>query len=208
MNTKDETVYFARVGATEGGDSAVKFSKDAQWLAGQEEVNLNGARMLADMAGLSIGWRKWIDGKIVDADIGYIAGGFEPKARSELDDLEQETWPVDSRGERNDPWQYAYFLKLVDENGQGYTWAAGSHGARRAIGNLCNAYARMRKNPIVTLDAGFYKHHTFGKINTPKLTIVGWADDAPTFRALPAPPTAPDYDPDAIGHRLDDAIPF
>jgi len=196
LATKDEFANFSRLAAEEGGGRILKFTKDGHWITGQDEINLDGATMLADMAGLAVGWRKWGNGEIVDAAIGYVSTGFKPKDRGDLDDFEEAAWTINSHGEKKDPWQFGYFLKLSDENGQGYTWAAGSNGAKRTIGDLCSVYARKKLNPIVILGAGFYKHRTFGRINTPKLDVAGWSNDA---LALPA---REPFEP------IDDEIPF
>jgi hypothetical protein len=105
--------------------------------------------------------------------------------RAQLDDNDPASWPKNSRGEPTDPWQYAFYLRLTDEDGTLYTWTAASKGATREINNLCSQYLRKKANPIVELGSYSYKHREFGRINSPALKIVGWSDAEPDRPALP-----------------------
>jgi hypothetical protein len=136
--------------------------------------------------------------------MGFVSGGFRPKAREELDDTDETAWPKNSRGETSDPWQSGYYIRLSGEDGQVYTWAATSAGAKRAIGDLCREFARKRTNPFVKLSASFYRHREYGKINTPELKVVGWDAGQPSAPSLPA---AREAKP-ALAERIDDDIPF
>jgi hypothetical protein len=200
--TKSEYDGYGRIAAEETSGRIVKFSKDGHWTVGVEEESLDGAVVLADMENLSIGWRKWKDAKIVDMDIGFVRDNFVPKQREELDDNDQSSWPRNSRGEPNDPWQFGFYLRMTDEDGNVYAWTAASSGARRAIGDLSRQFLRKRVNPHVELGAGSYRHREFGKINVPELKVVGWADSEPAKPAIGHRPFAP---VDAI---IDDSIPF
>jgi hypothetical protein len=107
--------------------------------------------MLADMANLMVGWRKWSDNRIVDANIGLVAAGFVPKDRQKLGDLNKDEWACNNIGQPTDPWQFGYYLRLSAEDGQVYTWSAASAGARRAVGDLTRQVIRKRQNPLVRL---------------------------------------------------------
>jgi hypothetical protein len=140
------------------------------------------------------GWRKWVDSKIVDSNVGFVADrSFQPKERNELDDTDSDSWPLNTRGERNDPWQYGYYLRLSDEDGGDvYAWAATSDGARKAIGALTTAYNNHRHRglgglPVVKLGTSSYKHRQYGKVDKPVIEVVAWTVDAPTTPAI-APP--------------------
>lgn len=153
------------------------------------------------MENLAVGWRKWRDAKIVGVDVGYACDNFVPKKREELDDTDEASWPKNSRGEANDPWQFGYYLRLTDDDGNIYSWTAASSGARRAIGDLSRQYLRKRANPLVKLGAGSYRHREFGKINTPELKVVGWADDKPAL-------VANKLSPASLSAPIDDEVPF
>ncbi len=188
--TPNPYTTFERIAAEESARRIIKFTKDGHWVAGADEDDLDGVEMLADMANLMVGWRKWVDGKIVDLDVGFVATGFVSKERDELNDANKDAWPKNAKGEATDPWQFGYYLQLSDEDGQTYTWAATSDGARQAIGDLSGEFSRKRTNPRVRLGAGWYKHRIYGRINTPKLEITGWSEpDAPVLP--PTPPRKP-----------------
>jgi hypothetical protein len=211
LTPSNEYAGFERY-AQEASGLILKFTKNGEWVAGTSEEQHTGATMVADVPDLAVGSRKWKDSKIVDMDVGFVRDNFRPKERSELDDNDPASWPKNTRGEPNDPWQYAFYLRLTDEDGTLYTWTASSKGAMRAINDLCRQYLRKRVNPIVELGSSSYKHREYGKINSPVLKIVGWADDEPDKPALPAPqPTpksAPDQRPFAPIEAIDDSIPF
>ncbi len=204
---KGEYTGFERIAAEESSGRIVKFTKDGHWTVGIEEESLDGVTVLADMENLAVGSRKWKDGQIVDMNVGLVRDNFVPKPREKLDDNDKATWPKNSRGEANDPWQFGYYLRLTDDDGNAYAWTAASSGARRAIGDLSRQYMRKRVNPLVKLGAGSYRHREFGKINTPELKVVGWADEAP---ALPKPTAKPalEHRPFAPIEAIDDDIPF
>jgi hypothetical protein len=200
---KNEYSGFDRIAAEETGGRIIKFSKDGHWIAGLDEENLDGCKMLADMDNLAVGWRKWKDSKIVANDVGFVRDNFIPKERNELDEVNEATWPKNNSGLPNDPWQWAYYLRFIDEDGNIYMWTASSSGARRCIGELSRQYRRKLTNPIVELSAGSYKHRQYGKINTPVLKVVDWSDDTPALTdARPKPGAAP------APVDLDDSIPF
>jgi hypothetical protein len=201
----DPYAHLAKVAAEESGGAILKFAK-GDWPSNDDV--LNGATMLADVAGLMIGWRKWVDSKIVDANIGYVADGFVPKNRKELGDLDAAEWPTNKSGERPDPWQYGLFLRLAADDGQVYTWSATSSGAKRAVGDLTRQVIRKRLNPLVRLATSNYRHRVYGKVVVPSLEVVGWADPdtalAPPTQAEPVAALSAQKQP----VDLDDDLPF
>jgi hypothetical protein len=121
MNTLPATIAsqdpysnLSKIAAEESGSALLKFSK-GQWLSG--ETPMNGAVMRADMANLIVGWRKWSDNKIVGHNIGYVAEGFIPKDRKELDDQDEAKWPKNKKNEPQDPWQHGYYLMSPKTHG-------------------------------------------------------------------------------------------
>jgi hypothetical protein len=216
---KDEDAYaaFARVGSEESpAGQILKMAKDGHWLAGQAEESKTDAILLADMANLAVGWRKWVDGKIEISDVGRVAEGFAPKRREDLGDEDEDLWPLNKSAVKTDPWQFGYTLRLVGEDGQVYVYNATSFGGRGAIGSLCGQFARRRSNPFVKLTSSSYKHKLYGRTFVPVLEVVGWEDigtaDAP--KKVTAPPrgklTVTSGKPAApkSADDFDDEIPF
>jgi hypothetical protein len=186
---------FDQVGHKEATGNIIKFNK-GEWTA--KDRVMNGAVLTAQMFDLCHGWRKWVNLKIVDSDIGFIRTGFVPKQRNDLDALDESEWSIGPDGKPSDPWNWAYYLRLVDENGGAFVWTASSVGARGAIGDLAKQFARKNRNPIVRLDSGSYKHAQYGKVFVPVLAVVSWEDEeaggAPALAAPIAPPTQFDGD--------------
>jgi hypothetical protein len=187
---------FEKVAQQETNGAILKYNK------GDWEANgnvMNGTVLTANMIDLCHGWRKWVNAKIVESDIGFIRDGFVPKQRNDLDSFDENERAFNQNGERSDPWVWSYFLRLTDENGTAYVWTAGSVGARGAIGTLSKAFAAKRLNPIIKLRSSSYKHAKFGKVNIPTLEVIGW-EDGGAVPALTAPPAAP--------VDFEDSIPF
>jgi hypothetical protein len=192
---------FQRLADSEMTGTVLKFVK-GRWSAGTSEVPMDAMKLEADVENLSVGWRKWVDAKIVDSDISRVADGFRQKERHELDDVDKSKWPIDPKtNQPQDPWQAGYYLRLIDEEGNAYLWSATSSGAKRAIGSLSRAFVHRHKrgqggNPIIELRSDSYRHETFGRVDVPQLNILAWTSDAPK---LSAPPSN-DFD--------DSSIPF
>jgi hypothetical protein len=186
----------------------LKFSK-GRWFAGRTdaEQDVGGKMLIADLENLMTGWRRWWDKKITDQVVGLVVDNFKPPQRNDLGDLDESGWERDSAGKPSDPWQFGFFLRLVDpDSEESFAWAATSNGARRAIGDLVSAFAKRRRKhpesciPLVRLECDFYKHQSYGRVDVPKFEIVEWhaSDTAPS---LPAPDGSDDA-------RMDDGIPF
>src|SRR5262249_38098778 len=67
---------------------------------------------LVNLNDLAVGWVKLVDGKIVAREIGFVRDGYERMPREALDDCDQRRWPVNKRGEREDPWKATTYLPM------------------------------------------------------------------------------------------------
>jgi hypothetical protein len=212
----------------------LKFSK-GEFVAGTaDDLVPIGTRLAAVMDSLTIGWIKWQGNRPAEQRMGAIAEGFQPAARKELGDTDQDEWETDGEGAPRDPWQFSNYLIMV---GQGtdklYTFTTSSRGGLGAIGELSKAYGkamRQRPNeyPVVELDVGSYQHsiRSYGRIKFPIFRIVDWtAKDACTklltggegsestdSAELPAPeaasPTAAKPKAKVGARGVDTSIPF
>jgi hypothetical protein len=163
-----------------------------------------GARLVAVMDSLAIGWLRWDNSAPTDPRMGLVVDGFQPPRRSELGDLDKEMWERDSEGEPRDPWQFSNNLVLREiETGEVYTFVTSSKGGLGAIGELCKVHGKhIRQHPddypIVELDIGSYQHRdrSLGRIKYPIFKVVGsinkyepTADKAPATEPPKSPPS-------------------
>jgi hypothetical protein len=96
-----------------------------------------------------------------------------------------------------------------------------TQGGKDCLADLQEAYAdhsEAGKQPLVRLSGDRYDHRTYGEVETPRLTIVGWVD-APDVAIKPPTPATPTIGRGAAGalieHQavkpapiIDDDIPF
>jgi hypothetical protein len=190
----------------------LKFNK-GKFFIGNDDVT--GRECIALMTELVRGRAKFSDGKVVAQRLGKVADGFKWPEREELDDLDQKTWEIDSRGERRDPWsEKQFYLPMRDlETGVDAVFITASQGGRDAIGRLCDIYGRNFLNglPIIKLDHTSYKHREFGHIDQPDFPIMGW-EAAPTVPiapvAMPVAAAPKTKKVAAANGDMDDEIPF
>jgi hypothetical protein len=162
----------------------LKFEK-GRWLSGprnNETAVPLGTKLVFNLDSVIIGWQRWEDGKVVDADMGLVIEGFQKKPRETLGSSDKSAWPEDNNGNKKDPWQYANIslLKEPGKKGQVYTLAVSSRGGLSAMGELMQKTVEgMRERgdgvlPVIALGTGGYKHKTFGWVDTPAFKIIGW----------------------------------
>lgn len=204
--------------------SLLKFSK-GDWTAGQENTDKFGAKMIAFMDQLMLGWIRWEDQKPVDTRMGLLIEGFQAPPRDTLGygyepgiaEPDTSGWEVDATSkEPRDPWQFTYYLVMKDpdihDDGEGfYTFTTSSSGGKSCIGDLCKIYGRKRREgfkdqyPVVVLKVGSYQHSNkqIGKIKVPALPVVGFVP-IKEMVALPAPRDATEE----LATANDKEIPF
>jgi hypothetical protein len=172
--------------------TALKFVK-GKWQLGRDELDAANTRLVARPDWAMHGWVKWLDKKLVDFRIGYVADSFVPPDRSVLGDMDQETWAIWSNG--RDPWSLQWHLPLYNQvSGAEVIWSTDTRGGKDALAALLHAFAdridagEAKSLPIVELGSGTYPHQNYGPVHVPQLDIVGWVEPPPTVRpALPAP---------------------
>ena len=126
-----------------------------------------------------------------------------PPEREDLDDLEKDNWPEGIDGKPADPWSLQYLLPLERvSDGEVVIFTTSSFGGRRAVADLCAAYAKRTTKsascgqPIVKLAKTEMPTKKFGRVPRPHFEIVGWDDPA-------SEPAA-----SAAEGEFDDSIPF
>jgi hypothetical protein len=95
-----------------------------------------------------------------------VSRGERPPDRNDLDEI--ETANTDK-----DPWSFQYMLPLESmESGEVLIFTSSSIGGRRAVSELCNAYAKRKLNgrdgqPIIKLAVDEMNTKNFGKVPRP-----------------------------------------
>jgi len=182
-----------------GARDFLKFEK-GEWSIGAdgEEVPL-GTRLVANMAGLKIGWQRWENKKPDREVMGLVAEGYQPPRRHELGDEDKALWEKDEKtGVPRDPWQLTNVLPLKSANGEvDAVYSTSSRGGIGAIGQLCKDYGKlfMQKPgmlPVIELGTDSYKHSDYGKVFVPSLKLVDWISENDLLSgAAPEPEPAP-----------------
>lgn len=188
-----------------GFEKILKFKK-GEYLIGEELIPL-GAQYLAHARAWTKCWIKFRDGEIAERKPYRVALGEKPPEREDLDNLDKTLWPEGLDGKPADPWVFQYLLPLEDlSTGEVVIFVASSFGGRRAIADLCAAYAKRAAKaticgqPIVKLAKAEMPTKKFGKVPRPLFEVVRWDDAADDVS--PAAPLI------ALKHELDDEIPF
>jgi hypothetical protein len=176
--------FLAAADQAGGGDFGplMKFSKGRYYI-GDVEVP-TGTEYVAQMEGVSHGWIKFVDAKVVEQKVGRIADGFIAPKREELGDTDESLWERDNRGEPRNPWSFQYYVPLIhNETGELVVFVTGSRGGKKTVGSLLRivGHNTKRGNPTVRLEVSSYKHKTFGRIEEPDIKVVGWESAAPAI---------------------------
>jgi hypothetical protein len=197
----------------------LRFNK-GDWLVGAKDAQAElpaGTTLAVVMPTLLAGWIKWLNGDVVDDNVGVVAEGFKMPRRRELGDEDSDQWPFDEKaGERKDPWQKTSSIIMIDRSLSGvYTFTTNSAGGLEAISQLCGEYdEHLRERgagryPSVALEAGSYAHRdrTIGRVKHPILRVVEFVDAAPFDAKLAVVAgravRGPEEPPNAGARRLD-----
>jgi hypothetical protein len=203
-----ENPYLGVAAEAGGGFGKIlKFVK-GEYLVGEDTVS-EGTECIAYLDQLARAWIKFEDGAIVDRKIELVVSGKKLPNREELGDNDKKKWETDDNDKPRDPWVKQWLMPLVKVDDQDWmVFVSSSKGGNTAIGTLCGIYGRSDRKgllPIIALKVRSYKHHEYGKIETPDMPIVGWHGTSST----PANPVQPppsvggtDFDP------IDDTISY
>jgi hypothetical protein len=181
MNDIDPfTAYGMRAGGAAGGQY-LSF-KNGEFLYGQNSTMLPlGTRLVANMQGLRVGWRRWQDSQVTDDLTVPLIERRPLEPRNSLGDNDPQMWSKGPDGRPRDPWQMTNILEMVDQQGQKFIFSTGSKGGVGAIARLSAEYGKLYRQkpglaPIIALANDWYAHPEYGKTYVPEFNIVGWAN--------------------------------
>lgn len=162
----------------------IKMDRYGDWTAGQEGRDVNGLKMVVNMASVKHGWTRWSGGKPAEDDLVPVASGMQPAARDTLGYLDESEWEVDEHGKPKDPWQRTVsFSGRSPDDGKEYTYSASSKGAQNAVKALCAQFGRvgLREHPgclpLVALQSAHYMHPVYKKLFNPVFEILDWVSE-------------------------------
>ena len=202
--------------------------KKGKWTKtiGDETIKIGSTTSFAvDMRSYKRGWMKWLDRKPVFKAIRRPIDGFVSPPRSRLPDRNKDSWPQDSKGVPQDPWQENFLIVMRNlDDGRLCTWTTTSWYGSKALGALLKVYTREVKEhpglmPVVLLLSETKETADYGNVEAPVLTIVDWQpfgpDAAPPGTPLPQPdfPKAPELSPPnkptkTLSEELSDEVSF
>jgi hypothetical protein len=193
-----------------GFQKMLKFKKGVYFCDG-EEIDI-GTKYIAHCIGWTKTWVHFADQKVVERKIYRVARGEKAPERDQLPDNDQSQWPIGINKQPADPWVYQYLLPMEDpRSGEVRIFVGSSFGGRRAVADLCAAYARHSTKhkgsgqPIVTLQMLMMPTKNFGDVPRPHFEIVGWDDEAATSEREPIRTVSEEV---LKKQEFDDEIPF
>jgi hypothetical protein len=158
----------------------VKFSKDGEFVVGDDEA-ISGDDLFVALCGeTQIGWIKF-NGKDTPPSrvAGLLYGDFRLPPRESLGDTDEAQWEDGLSGAPEDPWKCQFNLVLQSvTTSELYTFTTMSKVGRRAVANLLRHYDRLQQTnpgdvPVVSMKPGGYTHKKIGWVATPMFVIVG-----------------------------------
>ena len=160
-----------------GGKLLLRMLKSGEWVYGpsDEEVD-KGSRWVVNLMTLSHGWCCWVE----------TGANAKNELRGEVMASMSEPKPPRPQPIADTEFseQRSFELKALDGGDQGVEvlYKSGSIGGMRAIdGLLAEIQRRLAEDPhhafpVLELDHDSYNHTKWGRIFTPVLEVVGWAD--------------------------------
>ena len=140
------------------------------------------ARFLLLIDTMMRGWLKWHDGRVVDAEMGYVKDHFPVRHRYSLPDSDETLWEKMPDGTPRDPWAQSYRVLLIEgapPHGD-VTLSGSSYGLHLALKEICRIYSSEKSQhpdcfPVVQLTTKTRQHKSYGAIKGPWFEVVGWA---------------------------------
>lgn len=169
-----------------GGKDLLRMLKSGEWVFGQsnEEVQ-QGSRWIVNIMTLAHGWSCWVDG----------GRGGKNELRGEVMVSMTKPKPACPPPIDNTPFkeQRSFDLKCLDgaDAGTEVLYKIQSIGGMREVdGLLGKIHGRLAVDPqhafpVLVFGTDHYDHSKWGRIYTPVLEIVGWADGNGNLAGVP-----------------------
>lgn len=192
-----------------GFEKMMKFKRGTYESDGKEIAI--GTRMVAHCIGWAKAWIKFRDKQLVERKIYRVAKGDRVPDRDQLDERDEKLWAKGPNGSPQDPWVLQYLLPMEDtETDEVRIFVTSSFGGRRAVADLCTAYARRAQRqkdcgqPEIRLHVAQMPTTNFGNVPRPYFDIIGWRDGRDSVREVSDAPVGGG----SAAADFDDEIPF
>lgn len=204
---KEADAILAGVQADAGFERMLKFKKGRYVDSDGLDIPKD-SKFVAHCVGYTKCWIKFKDQEFVEKHLYRVSLGEVPPERDELDDNDPTKWAIGINGGPADPWVLQSILPLEDEKGDILLFVASSFGGKRAVADLCRAYAQRTKRtgqseqPIILLKETMMPTKKFGPVPRPFFEIVGW--DSSNREGIREVKPANE----SLRDEMNDAIPF
>lgn len=170
-----------------GGTPFLRLQKDGSWVFGSDDAEIgNGARAIINPGAIKHGYSCWTDRKPGEGK-NEMLGEQMVSAMSDKPLMHQLEQHVDEKTGRPCKWseQHALDLRFISGEARGTQVAyktTSVGGIRAVLGVIDKLVERLSAGegkylcPVVEMTSDSYKHATYGKIYTPVIEVVGWAD--------------------------------
>ena len=174
--------------AVQSTETILKMDKTGAWVYGKDQIEIQeGSKWAVNPFSFVHGFIAWGDGEVLG------------ERMAAMQDPLPEVGAVPA-GARSWDLQLGISLKCIsgDDKDMECIFRTTSHGGKNALKELGTKIAAQADSfaddpnpavvPIVTLDSEYYQHKMYGKIYTPKISILSWVTlQGPTAAAVAAP---------------------
>jgi hypothetical protein len=166
-----------------GGRGYLKFGKDGMWTLGKNGDALNGETVILNTNSLKYGYVCWTNYDEKERRKNEKLGEemeLATRGGVDLNELEDLGWD----------WkpQQAIDGKFVGADQKEFSYVTSSNGGLDLMGEIIDkVMARIDEGedvylfPVIQLNDDWYEHSRYGKIYTPIMEVVNWADISGNF---------------------------
>ena len=172
----DEDLIIAAAAQDLSFPKMLKFTKAGEYVSGGQLVPM-GTEMIAHCVAFTKEWIKFVDGIPAERRTYRALDGIDPPARDHMPDNDWQNNPK----LKMDPWSLNYMVPMEYlQGGEQVVFVGPSQGARRAVSDLCTAWARKRQKdrsvglPIIKLSGTSFHSNNWGEVKRPYFEIIGW----------------------------------
>lgn len=182
MTNNREAENIAREAQTDAGFQKMLKFKKGDYVCDGEEVEI-GTVYLAHCKAWTKTWVKFVDKKVTERKVYRISLGERAPERDQLPDNDPAAWSIGPDKKPQDPWALQYLLPFENqETGDVQIFVAQSFGGRRAVADLCTAWAKRAGRhphggqPIIKLEVTTFPTKNWGDVKRPIFEVIGWDD--------------------------------